>query len=243
MSRPDRLFRLLQLMRSLPAPVTATRLAEETGVSPRTLYRDIDSLRAAGAGISGEAGYGYTLTEDPALPPMMFTRLEVEALLLGLATVTEVADPDLHGAARDAVAKVVATLPEQLQRQAMHSVLKAYRYGSPAPIAIDVTALRRACWDETEVRIAYCDAEGRATERQVRPLAIVYLEYRMMLLAWCTLRRDFRKFALDRMQTMEITEVSFRPHRATLLEQMMQVLSSYDGPPLERAATGSRSKD
>jgi biotin operon repressor len=68
MPRADRLFRLLTAFRMLPQPVTAARLAEETGVSERTLYRDIQSLRAAGALIDGEAGAGYTLTEDPALP-------------------------------------------------------------------------------------------------------------------------------------------------------------------------------
>lgn len=51
MARPDRLFRLLQAMRVMPAPITAIRLAEEMGVSLRSLYRDIDSLRAAGANI------------------------------------------------------------------------------------------------------------------------------------------------------------------------------------------------
>ncbi|MGR3583777.1 MAG: helix-turn-helix transcriptional regulator, partial [Pseudooceanicola nanhaiensis] len=72
MPRTDRMFRLLHLLRTLPAPVTAARLAEETGVSERTLYRDIGALRSAGAVIDGAAGFGFTLTEDPALPPQMF---------------------------------------------------------------------------------------------------------------------------------------------------------------------------
>ena len=56
MPRTDRLFQLLHLLRTLPQPVTAARLAEATGVSERTLYRDIDSLRAGGALIDGAAG-------------------------------------------------------------------------------------------------------------------------------------------------------------------------------------------
>ena len=56
MSRPNRLFRLLQALRTLPAPVTAQQLAFETGVSLRSIYRDIDSLRAGGAEIGGERG-------------------------------------------------------------------------------------------------------------------------------------------------------------------------------------------
>ena len=109
MARPDRLFRLLDTLRRLPQPVTAERLAEEMEVSPRTLYRDIGALRAAGARIEGEAGLGYCLTEDPALPPQMFTRLEVEALMLGLAEVRLAGDPALARAAEAAGAKIIAT--------------------------------------------------------------------------------------------------------------------------------------
>ena len=49
-------------------------------MSTRQLYRDIATLRAGGVLIDGTAGYGYTLTEDPALPPQSFSRLEIEAL-------------------------------------------------------------------------------------------------------------------------------------------------------------------
>ena len=75
MSRTDRLMRLMDALRRLPRPVTAARLAAETGVSARQLYRDIATLRAGGALIDGEAGVGYALTEDPALPPQSFSRL------------------------------------------------------------------------------------------------------------------------------------------------------------------------
>ena len=78
MAKSDRLFRLLHLLRTLPQPVTVARLAEEAQVSERTLYRDIEALRAGGALIDGAPGYGYILTGYPALPLQMFSRLEVE---------------------------------------------------------------------------------------------------------------------------------------------------------------------
>ena len=99
MARSDRLLRLLHTMRTMPAPITAARLAEETGVSPRSLYRDIDALRAAGAQIEGERGYGYRLVEDPALPPQTLDEVEIEALALGLAEVSALGDPILARAA------------------------------------------------------------------------------------------------------------------------------------------------
>ena len=73
MNRTHRLFQLMQTLRRLPASVTAQALVDETEVSLRTIYRDIDALRGLGAVIDGEAGFGYTLIEDAALPPLGFT--------------------------------------------------------------------------------------------------------------------------------------------------------------------------
>lgn len=106
-------MRLLDALRRLPKPVTATRLAAETEVSTRQLYRDIATLRAGGVLIDGTAGYGYTLTEDPALPPQSFSRLEIEALMLGVASLGDFGDEALATAGRNALARIVATLPDR----------------------------------------------------------------------------------------------------------------------------------
>ncbi|ASY58895.1 Transcriptional regulator, DeoR family [Sinorhizobium sp. CCBAU 05631] len=83
MSRSERLIDLIQVLRRHRRPVSGRTLAEETGVSLRTLYRDIASLQAQGAGIEGEAGVGYVLRPGFLLPPMMFSEEEIEALVLG----------------------------------------------------------------------------------------------------------------------------------------------------------------
>lgn len=225
MARADRLFRLLDLMRRLPPPITAARLAAETGVSPRSVYRDVEALRAAGALIDGEAGFGYRLTEDPALPPQSFDRLELEALLMGLAEVRAVGDPALAEAAAGAQAKLIAALPERRQRQAHHAALMVYRYGRRPPLPVDPGLLRQAVWDETAVEIAYRDREGRQTERRVWPLALVYLDHALELLAWCRLREDFRRFRVERMERAAGTAESFRPRRAPLLRRYVALLS------------------
>ncbi len=217
MARTDRLFRLLTAMRMLPQPVTAARLAEETGVSERTLYRDIDTLRAGGALIDGAAGLGYTLTEDPALPPQMFTRLEVEALVLGLAEVRQMGDPALAEAAATAMARITATLPERVQRQAVHAVSHSYRLNRKADAPAHINLLREATWEERAVDMTYSDLSGVTTTRRIWPLAIVWFDRALMCLAWCTLRQDFRRFHLDRMSEARLTDESFRPRRVPLL--------------------------
>lgn len=224
MPRADRLLRLLSVFRMLPQPVTAARLAEETGVSERTLYRDIQALRAAGALIDGEAGAGYTLTEDPALPPQMFTRLEVEALVLGLAEVTQSGDPMLAKAAAEAQAKIIATLPDRVQRQAIHAVTRSYRFERRNPAPPHLQLLREAAWDERAVDLSYRDISGQLTERRIWPLGTVFLDREVQVLAFCCLRQDFRRFKAAQMTDVRVTDESFRPRRVPLLRSFLDQL-------------------
>jgi predicted DNA-binding transcriptional regulator YafY len=226
MARSDRLFRLLDALRRLPQPVTAARLAEETEVSERTLYRDIETLRAAGALIDGAPGLGYRLTEDPALPPQMFTRLEVEALVLGLAEVRLAGDPALVRAADDALAKITATLPERVQRQAIHAVQRSYRFEKRPPPPDFLPMIREACWEEKALSLHYIDQDGTETERTVWPLSIVFLDRTVGLLAFCRLRMDFRRFYLNRATGVERLDESFRPRRVPLLRDYIRKLRS-----------------
>ncbi len=227
MPRSDRLLRLIQHLRIELAPVTAARLAELSGVSERAIYRDIAALRAAGAIIDGQAGYGYTLTEDSALPPQMLSRLEIEAVILGLSSVRAEGDAELAGAAADALAKITAALPEQARDHARHAGLRAARVDPKPELAIDPGDVRRAMWDERALDIDYQDGEGRRTERRIWPLSVVFFERALIVLAYCTLRQDFRAFRLDRIHSLAWTKESFRPRRAALL---LQYLDHHSGP-------------
>ncbi|MCE8554815.1 YafY family transcriptional regulator [Ruegeria pomeroyi] len=228
MPKTDRLFRLLHLIRGLRPPVTAARLAAAMEVSERTIYRDIDSLRAAGARIEGAAGLGYTMVEDPALPPQTFTQIEIEALTLGLADVTQRGDSDLAQAASDALVKILATLPERQQRQAMHAVNLVQRLITPAAPTIDMTLLREAMWAEEALDIGYRDLKQDRTRRRIYPLALSYHDRSVMLLAWCCKRQDFRSFHVTRIEGYQKTGESFRPRRVTLLRDFLEKLRLRD---------------
>ena len=218
MARTDRLMRLMDALRRLPAPVTAARLAAETGVSRRQLYRDVATLRAGGALIDGEAGVGYRLTEDPALPPQSFSRLEIEALALAVGELRHMGDAPLEAAGHAALARIVATLPDDQSRQALHTVLRSFRPPSPeVALPVDMALLRRACWEEQALDIRYRDLTGRVTEREVWPLGISYAEGGLLMLAWCCLRRDWRHFRASGIEEARTNGRSFRPRRVGLL--------------------------
>jgi len=219
MSRISRLFQTMQALHRLAPPATADALAHDLGVSRRTIYRDIDTLRSLGAVIDGAAGFGYTLIEDNALPPLGFEDEELEALVLGLREVEQIGDPELAIAAGTALSKLQARLPPSQSHRLSHAVLTARRFDRPAPPGIDVKALREATWDEVIVSFAYRDGKGAQTTRSVKPLGLSYMDRSTMMLGWCLLRQDFRVFRLDRMRSLVRTGPSFRPNRIPLLRQ------------------------
>ena len=221
MTRTHRLFQLMQALRSAAAPATASGLAESLGVTPRTVYRDIEALRGLGAVIDGAAGFGYTLVEDASLPPLSFDSDELEALVLGLREVGEVGDPAIAQAAERALSKLRARLPASQAHRLQHAVLTARRFVPLPEPGIDVTMLRRAAWDERTIHFDYTDVEGRKTSRDVDPLTVVYMQASSCLLAWCRLREDFRAFRLDRMKNLVVTEASFRPRRVAMLRDCL----------------------
>lgn len=230
MSRTDRLFQLMQALRDLPPPATAQALAQETGVSERTIYRDIDSLRCLGAVIDGEAGFGFTLIEDVTLPPLGFVPEEIEALVVGLKEVMEVADPSLENAAKTALTKLKSRLPEAQAHRLKHAVLTAKRFHKPPEITIDAGTLRQAAWEERTVAFDYGDAEGRRTTREVDPLSIVFMQNVHCLLAYCHLRTDYRAFRLDRMDNLKLSDRSFRPRRIPMLREFKARLQAEANP-------------
>ncbi|CAM5484477.1 YafY family protein [Mycolicibacterium aubagnense] len=215
-------------MRVMKPPITAERLAGERGVSIRSIYRDIELLRLSGARIEGERGYGYRLVEDYALPPQAFDRLEIEAITLGMSEVRQTGDPDLARAAEAVLAKIAATLPDDREQQLLHSISHVYRPSGRYGRHPHLPAIRDACWEEKEIEISYRDQGGAVSKRIIRPLAIMYSDHVLTVLAWCCLRDDFRMFRVDRVDVLSITGVSFRPRRARLLREYLEKLSARD---------------
>ncbi|MEM8773919.1 MAG: YafY family protein [Pseudomonadota bacterium] len=222
MARTERIFNLMQALRSMPPPVTAAALAEALGVTPRTIYRDIETLRNMGAVIDGEAGFGYLLIEDASMPPLNFDDAELEAVVLGLRDIAQVNEIGLADAAKSALTKLRARLPQSQSHRIDYPVHGAKRYFSLPEPGIDADTLRRATWEERSIQFDYTDAEGKQTVREVDPLLVAMMDTSLCLLAFCHLRQDFRAFRLDRMRNLELTGLSFRPRRAPMLRDCLK---------------------
>ena len=218
MPRADRLLALLDLLRRHRGPAAGARLAEELGVSLRSLYRDIQSLRERGAEIDGEAGFGYVLKPGFLLPPLMFSPLEIEALVLGSRFVVSRGDSEIALAAAKALSKIKAVLPSDLGVEADTSGL-VVGPADPAPAAIDLAALRNAIRRERKVTLLYEDARARGSQRIVWPFALGYFDRLHVIAAWCETRGDFRHFRIDRIRKLEVADARYPRRRASLLKE------------------------
>lgn len=219
MSRSERLFDLLHIMRRHRRPVSGKVLAEEVGVSIRTLYRDIASLQAMGAAIEGEAGIGYVLKPGFLLPPLMFTPEEIEALVLGSRWVADRADDRLRDAARSALTRIGAVLPADLRDELDTSTLLIGPGAAIPADAVDPALLRKAIRTERKLALHYRDASGAVSERIVWPFALAFFDTVRVLLGWCELRQGFRHFRTDRIVSATLTETRYPRRRQVLMKE------------------------
>src|SRR5215471_5074239 len=115
MRRADRLFDIIQVLRTATRPITATALAAELEVTPRTVYRDIATLQARRVPIEGAPGLGYVLRRGFDLPPLMFTSEEIEAIVVAMRLLRRTGDVGLQDAAVSVLSKIEVVLPEALR--------------------------------------------------------------------------------------------------------------------------------
>jgi len=221
MRRADRLFQIVNELRRRRTATTATHLAERLRVSERTVYRDIRDLILAGTPIDGEAGVGYRIRPGYDLPPLMFDRDEIQALVLGARIVRQFGDPALARASDAILSKVAAILPKDLApflaetRLFVASTIGATRSADALTLAREALIARR------KLELFYAKAGDAATKRTVRPLGIFFWGRTWTLAAWCELRHDFRNFRLDRVVASTMLDETFQDETGKALRDML----------------------
>lgn len=221
MSRTSRLFELINVLRARRTPVTALDLARDLGISERSIYRDIETLRSLGAPIDGQAGIGYRLGEGFFLPEFAFSADEMDALILGLGWVRQRADPALAQGSERALAKILSarnTIPVTRGEPALATAASLSQRVDPPQVALLRDAIRR----QRKVAISYEDAQGAVSDRTIWPIAIVYFDDVRILAAWCEQRSAFRHFRVDRLRLKTISEERYPGRRQALITRWRQ---------------------
>lgn len=219
MSRSQRLLDLIQILRRHRFPVTGAQLAADLNISVRTLYRDIGTLQEQGADIQGEPGLGYILRPGFMLPPLMFSEDEIQALVLGSRWVAKRTDGQLSAAAKNALAKIAAVLPEDLRLSLESSTLLV---GPPDNALTGETFLpqiRQAIRGERKLEIVYRSLKNEESRRIIWPFALGYFDLVHVLVAWCESRQGFRHFRTDCIIALTEAEARYPKRRQRLLKE------------------------
>jgi len=225
--RADRLFQIIQWLRGRKRAVTARFLAEQLGVSERTIYRDIRDLMASGTPIDGEAGVGYRLAREYDLPPLMFDGEELEALVLGARMAAAFGDDSLVRPARSALSKVEAALPQSLRSRLSRPPLFAPRTAAARSDSAALLAVRQAMGERRKLRLRYRNEKGEESDRVIRPLGAFFWGKTWTLAAWCELRSDFRNFRLDRIAELSATGEKFEDEPGRRLRDYLRQIGEF----------------
>lgn len=222
MTRSHRLFELMQALRRHRGTVAGAVLAHETGVSLRTLRRDIATLQTMGADIAGEAGVGYVLKPGFTLPPLKFTEEEIHALVAGAQWVGRHTDDGLARAVQNALAKIDAVLTPEMRRNLDDNGLFISR--DPDHASEDLGRLRRAVREQRKTRISYRgDREAAAPAANpaytIWPVMLGFVESRWSVGAWCEELDAFRIFHLDGIASLDFLDERYPGHRRQLVKQ------------------------
>lgn len=223
MRRADRLFRIVQVLRRRRL-TTAAQLAERLEVSERTVYRDVRDLIVNGVPIEGEAGVGYRLGTGFEMPPLMFNRDEVDALMLGMRMVEQWGDGDLRSSARSIIDKVDSVLPQSERERLASTALFALSFRVTDHERKVQRTCRRAIDERRLLSFDYRDRSGALTRRAVRPLGLFFWGQAWTLAAYCDLREGFRNFRLDRMTRLRLRRDHFELAPPITLDDYMRAM-------------------
>lgn len=229
MSRSIRLLNLLQRLREYRRPVTAQILAEHLQISVRSVYRDIESLRAQGVRIEAAAGLGFQLKEDFLLPPMTLDETEIEAIFLALYWLKSVPDQSLQSASNAVLAKLDAVLPKHRQRFMQQTTLRAFNVWLPVDMQI-LEQIRMAIRQQVKIAVTYIDEQKRESIRTLWPFAMGYFNDKIVVAAWCELRQAFRNFRIDRVRQLVLSQEVYPQFKQQLFQQWWEQEKHYSTP-------------
>jgi predicted DNA-binding transcriptional regulator YafY len=208
MKRTERLFALAEYLRGRRTGVTAETLAERFGVTLRTMYRDLDALRAASMPLSAERGRGggYALDKSYSLPPVNFTAREAAVLVALGRFAAETRLMPFEETLQSALDKVRSALSTSAQRELVGRLQELSFIGVPTRPSLKAvrTALERAWFERQLLRITYRDANGIPSTRDVRIESVVMERTEIRINAVDLAKNESRQFRLDRIEKAEV---------------------------------------
>lgn len=214
MRRTERLFAITEHLRGRRSGVTAEMLAERFGVTVRTIYRDLDSLRDASLPLLAERGRGggYALERSYSLPPVNFTVPEAAMLVLAGRWLIDLRLLPFTGTLRSALDKVHGALPPRSQRELQARMKSLSFVGVPTLAPPDPVrrVVEQAWYEGRPLRIEYDGARGR-TVRDVKITSVVLDRTETLLNCDDLEKGEGRQFKLHKIASASLVETPADP--------------------------------
>lgn len=181
---------------------SASELSKKFEVSVRTVQRDVDALCKAGIPIAAETGTsgGYFLTDTFRMDEHTATQQDYSFILTALKGLSSA----MNNPKIDATLEKLSSLTKDKNEDIIldFSVL---REGNDKLLQIFQSAIRT----RHPVKFTYTNTDNVTRIHTVEPIAVVYRWYAWYLLAYSTIKEDYRTYKLIRISNTEIVNTSF----------------------------------
>jgi len=198
----DRLFQVLYILLERQS-ITAPELAKLLEVSVRTVYRDVEALSLAGVPVytSVGKGGGIFLMSGYTFDKALLSDEEQNQILFAIQSLQ---------AADQNVDKLLQKLGAAFRKTNTNWIEVDFsRWGMRKTGGLKFEQLKKAILEKRILRMTYCGTSGSVTERDVKPVRLVFKNKNWYLQAFCLRAEAFRLFKVSRMMELELTGDTF----------------------------------
>ncbi|MCH5585532.1 YafY family transcriptional regulator [Shimazuella sp. AN120528] len=199
--------RLIELMMTVnrKRKFTISELAEEFGVSKRTMLRDLQELSELGVPLYSETGRhgGYQVLNERILPPITFTEDEAVAIFFASYALRHYSSLPFESEINNALKKFFSYLPNDVKDKIDKMKNRVDFVVPMRPLSTSHLAiLLDAAIQQKVVRIEYDSIRGFSW-RDIQPIGIYASHGFWYCPAYCLKKADFRLFRLDRLRSID----------------------------------------
>ena len=209
----ERLLSIIVILlerKKVPAP----RLAEIFEVTTRTIYRDIDTLNAAGIPIVTYPGVngGVGILEEFKIEKNLFTSEDLTSLLTGLSSINSTFS---SSEITNALIKLKGIIPEKklkdIEKKTNRIIIDLTPWKNTNNVSSDLKNIKSAMDKNKILTFKYEDRQRKKSTRKIEPYRIILKGNDWYVEGFCILREDFRYFKLSRISGLKVTNKSFIP--------------------------------
>ena len=194
--------------------IGAQELADMFEVSPRTIYRDIDTINMAGIpirSISGVGG-GCEIMPEHKIDKNVFSAADLSAILTGLSNLSNIVRSD---ELVNVLAKIKSFIPanraKEIEIKTNQICIDLSSWSGNENIQPYLQMIKAALEDCRLLSFEYIALHGNKTVRTVEPYQLVLKSSHWYVYGYCLSRSSYRLFRLSRMSDLQIRQQTFMP--------------------------------